>query len=87
MICSVKPVLTEDWCVVQKEELNNMSYLRNIRTLDEKPSTFIRDKPFSSERMLHEDYYARVKFENKSLDVSLKGPGAKTNWLAVNRQS
>jgi hypothetical protein len=28
MICSVKPVLTEDLCVVQKEEMfNNMLYV------------------------------------------------------------
>jgi hypothetical protein len=31
MICSVKPVLTEDLCVVQKEEMfNNMLYVWNI---------------------------------------------------------
>jgi hypothetical protein len=31
---------------------------------------------------------AKVQLQNKiSLVVSLKGLGAKTNWLAVNRQS
>jgi hypothetical protein len=31
MICSVKPVLTEDLCVVQKEEIfNNMLCMRNV---------------------------------------------------------
>jgi hypothetical protein len=31
MICSVKPVLTEDLCVVQKEEIfNNMLYVWNV---------------------------------------------------------
>jgi hypothetical protein len=49
-------------------------------TLDEKPSIFIRDKPiFSSERMLHKDYNARIQLEKRSPVVGLKGPGAKTN--------
>jgi hypothetical protein len=31
MICSSKPVLTEDLCVVQKQEFfNNMLYVRNV---------------------------------------------------------
>jgi hypothetical protein len=31
MICSAKPVLTEDLCVVQKEEFfNNMLHVRNV---------------------------------------------------------
>jgi hypothetical protein len=30
---------------------------------------------------------ARVQLQIKSLVMSLKGLGAKTNWLAVNRQS
>jgi hypothetical protein len=43
------------------------------------PSIFIRDKPiFSSERMLHKDYYPRSSVE-KSLVVGLKGLDAKTN--------
>jgi hypothetical protein len=47
MICSVKPVLTEDLCVVQKEDFS----ITNV---------FIRDKPnFSSEKMLHEEYYRK----------------------------
>jgi hypothetical protein len=78
MIFSVKPVLTEDLCVVQKEEC----------TLDEKSSTLIRDKPiFSWERMLQNDYYHKSSAGKESLIVGLKGPGAKMNWLAVNRQS
>jgi hypothetical protein len=53
MICFAKPVLTEDLCRVQKEIFSIFA----MRTLDEGPSIFIRDKPiFSSERMLHEDY-------------------------------
>jgi hypothetical protein len=31
MICSAKPLLTEDLCVVQKQEFfNNMLYVRNV---------------------------------------------------------
>jgi hypothetical protein len=31
MICSVKPILTEDLCVVQKEEIfNNMLHVRKV---------------------------------------------------------
>jgi hypothetical protein len=33
MVCSAKPVLTEDLCVVQKQEFfNNMLYVRNVHT-------------------------------------------------------
>jgi hypothetical protein len=41
---------------------------------------------FSSESMLHKDYGRRGSFEKKPLVVNLKGLGAKTNWLPVNRQ-
>jgi hypothetical protein len=41
-------------------------------TLDKKPSIFIRDKPiFSSERMLHKDYYRKHSVEKK---ISDRGP-------------
>jgi hypothetical protein len=45
-----------------------------IRTLDERPSILIRDNPiFSSERMLHKDYYRKSSVEKKKyLVVSLK---------------
>jgi hypothetical protein len=50
-----------------------------LRTLDERPSIFIRDKPiFSSERMLYKDYYRRNSVE-KTLVMGLKGLDAKTN--------
>jgi hypothetical protein len=44
-------------------------------------SLFIRDKPIpSSERMLHKDYDCKCSVEKeKSLVISLKGLGAKTN--------
>jgi hypothetical protein len=54
-----------------------------IRTLDERPSIFIRDKSiFSSEIMLHKDYYRKgsvIKKRKISVVVSLKGFDAKTN--------
>jgi hypothetical protein len=34
MICSVKPVLTEDLCLVQKQEFfSNMLYVRNVHLM------------------------------------------------------
>jgi hypothetical protein len=45
-----------------------------IHTLDERPSTFIRDKPiFSAERMLHKDYYYKGSDEKKTLVVVSRG--------------
>jgi hypothetical protein len=59
-----------------------------IRTLDERPSIFVRDKPiFSSERMLHKENDNKVSITKKSLVVSLKGLGAEMNSLRVNGQS
>jgi hypothetical protein len=44
------------------------------------PRIFMRDKPiFSSERMLHKDYYRRSSAEKKILVVGLKGLDAKTD--------
>jgi hypothetical protein len=76
MICPVKPVLTEDLCVVQNEEFSVTCYM-----CDQKPSIFIRDKIiYSSARMLHKGYYRKSSVrKKKSLFVGLKGPGAKTN--------
>jgi hypothetical protein len=51
-----------------------------IRTLDEKPILFIRDKPIlSSERMLHKDYDRKGSVEKKTLFMSLKGHDSKKN--------
>jgi hypothetical protein len=53
--------------------------MRAMRTLDERPSIFIRDKPiFSSERVLHKDYCHKGSVK-KSMVVGLKGLGARTN--------
>jgi hypothetical protein len=49
-------------------------------TLDEIPRIFVRNKPiFSSERMLHKDYYRRSSVEKNNLVVGFKGLDAKTN--------
>jgi hypothetical protein len=50
-------------------------------TLDERPSIFIIGKPiFSSERMLHKNYYRRSSVaKKKGPVVVLKGLDAKTN--------
>jgi hypothetical protein len=42
---------------------------------------------FSLERMLRKDNYHKGSVEKNSLVVGLKGLDAKTNWLAVHRQS
>jgi hypothetical protein len=64
MICSVKPVMTEDLCVVQKEEFSIT--IRVKCTFDERPIIFIRDNPiFLSGRMLHKDYYRKSSVEKR----------------------
>jgi hypothetical protein len=66
MICSAKPVLTEDLCVVQKEEFFSNMHMCALRTLYKRPSIFIREKLiFSSERMLHKDYDSKGSVEKK----------------------
>jgi hypothetical protein len=77
MICPAKPVLTEDLCLVKKEEF---SITCAKCTLADRSSIFIREKPIlRSERMLHKDYYRKGSVEKKSLVVGLKGLDAKTN--------
>jgi hypothetical protein len=50
-----------------------------IRTLDDRPSIFIRNTPIlSSERMLYKGFATRVKLK-KNLVVGLKELDAKTN--------
>jgi hypothetical protein len=67
MIPFAKPVLTEDLCIVKKEKSFNTHAIRAIRTLDKRPSILIRDKPhFTSERMLHKDYYRKGSVEKSS---------------------
>jgi hypothetical protein len=63
MICCVKPVLREGLCVVQKEEFSvtcNMYEMYIWQKAKHIHKRFIRDKPiFSTERMLHKDYYRK----------------------------
>jgi hypothetical protein len=76
MICSAKPVLTEDLYVVQKKEFSIRCYKCDTH---EGSSIFIRDKPaFSSERIYIRTITTNVKLK-KSLVVGLKGLDAKTN--------
>jgi hypothetical protein len=87
MICFANPGLTDNLCVLQKVEFSITCYMTKC-TLDERPSIFKRDKPiFSLKRKLHKDYYSKRSVEKTSLIMGLKGLGAKTNRLAVNRQS
>jgi hypothetical protein len=60
-ICKIaKPVLTEDLCVLQKQEFFKHAICAKY-TLDEWPSIFITDiLIFSSERMLRKDKYRKV---------------------------
>jgi hypothetical protein len=61
MICFVKPVLTEDLYIMQKEEISTICV---ILTLDERLSTFMRENPiFFSQRMLHKHYDGKGSVE------------------------
>jgi hypothetical protein len=52
------------------------------------PEAIVNDRPIlSDERMLRKDYDRKCSIEKKYLAVSLKRLSAKTNWLAVHRQS
>jgi hypothetical protein len=52
-----------------------------------RPAAIVNDRLIlTSERMLHKDYYHKSSNE-KTFVMHLKGLDAKTNWLAVNRQS
>jgi hypothetical protein len=74
MICFAKSGLTEDLYIVKKEEFSMASAMCARRTLDERPSTFIRDKPiFSSERMLHTDCYSKSSIEKKIFSRESQG--------------
>jgi hypothetical protein len=50
-------------------------------------SLFIREKPnLSSVKLLHKDYERKGSVAKTNLFMSLKGLGAKTDWLAINLQ-
>jgi hypothetical protein len=60
IICSVKLLLTEDLCAVQKEVFSIAWHMFEM------PDTFTTDKlNFSSERMLQKDYYRKGLVEEK----------------------
>jgi hypothetical protein len=45
-----------------------------MQSLDERPNIFIKDKPnFSSERMLHKDYYRKGSVEKKNSSRESQG--------------
>jgi hypothetical protein len=56
-----------------------------IRIFDERPNIFIKDEPIlPSERLLHKDYdHNGSVAENKSLVLSFKMLGVKTNCLEL----
>jgi hypothetical protein len=66
MICFAKPVLSEDLIYIAQKE--KFSVTCPIHTLGERPSIFTRGNPiFSSERMLHKDYYRKGSVGKKNL--------------------
>jgi hypothetical protein len=78
MICSAEPSTGRGLvCSVKENICNNMLCAKCA--LDEMPRIFVRDKPISSERMLHKDYYRKGSVGEKFLAVGLKGLDAKTN--------
>jgi hypothetical protein len=65
MICSVKPVLTEDLCVVQKNEFSKHVICAKY-TLDERSSVFLTD-PSSRQRGCYiRTITAKVRLEKTS---------------------
>jgi hypothetical protein len=79
MICSAKPVLTQELCVVQKQEFFTW---RKAKHMHER-------HPYSRQRGCYiMTIIARVHLgENIPWSWGLKGLEAKTNWLAVKCQS
>jgi hypothetical protein len=52
------------------------------------PGAIVNDRPnLSPDRMLYKDYDHRCSIEKNILATSLKGLGAKMNWVAIYRQS
>jgi hypothetical protein len=79
MICSAKPVLTEELCVVQTEEFSITCYMCDTYTW-QRPGIFIRGKPiFWSERLLQKAYDRKRSVDIISLIEGLKWPEAKMN--------
>jgi hypothetical protein len=83
MICSLKPVLTEDRCLAQKEEFLITCYLWVIYSCRKAKHIHKRE----TQLLVREDVISGLlpqEFSWKqSLVMGLKGPGGKMNWLAI----
>jgi hypothetical protein len=78
MICSAKPVLTEDLCLGQKEEFSVTCYVRNI-LLTKGQAYSLETNPSSRQRGCYIGSMT-ASFELKKISGrELKGPDAKTN--------
>jgi hypothetical protein len=65
MICPANPGMTEAFVLCKRKNFQQHAVCAKC-TFDGRPSIFIRDKPiFSSERMLHKDYYRKSSVEKK----------------------
>jgi hypothetical protein len=62
MICSAKPILTEDLCVMQEEKFAVIFYVRFLH-LTKAKHIHKRHTDLSPERMLHKDYDRKRSFE------------------------
>jgi hypothetical protein len=85
MICSAKPVLTEDFCVIQRKNFQEHAICVKC-TLEKRPSIFITYKPiFSSDRMLHKDYYRKGSAggKNRLSWVSRGLTPRRTDWRST----
>jgi hypothetical protein len=73
MIYFVKLVLTKDLRVVEKENCNKMLYVRKAKHIHK------RQTHFSSERMLHKEYY-----NNNSVEKRISGRESQEAWRQDN---
>jgi hypothetical protein len=84
MISFAKPVLTGDLYVAQKEEFSITCYMCDTYTW-RKVKHIHKTPIFLSQRMLRKDYDDKGSGAEET--SGRKPQGAKTNWLAINRQS
>jgi hypothetical protein len=80
MICFAKPELTEDFYIVQKKEFSITCYMCDTCTR-RKAKHILRDKPISSERILHKDVAAKVQLKKITLVVILEGLGLQNELI------
>jgi hypothetical protein len=73
IVCSVKPVLTENLCVVEKkEEFSVTCYMCNMYSWRQAKHIHKKQTHFLSERTLHKEYYRKNSVE-KILVLIVKG--------------